>query len=435
MPQTLDKPLRVVNLSEDSAEIYIYGEIGESWYEGDGCVSARMFVAELAKIPDGVSLNVRINSPGGVISDGLAIYHQLKERGNVTCTIDGYACSAASMIACAGSKVCIPASGIMMIHNPIGMCWGGAEEMRTTATTLDVHRDACLAIYTAKTGKSAEEITAALDAETWMTGNEAIAFGICDELIDYAPESKVIEEKFAAKLKDRSKFTAIGWKFEKISAHTTAHDVFKSAIQSAAQETIQAAFPNVSPTQEPIEEEPQMTKEKEQETVEMIPKSEHEKTVAERDKLQGEFDALTSQMESFKAKATAEPEDLSERINLIRAVSPLLKSENPDFKEESLYALSPLEIKIVALTASGVDLEIDGKSDDYIAGHISGHFTAMQPKMTAATTETGSRLDGILATIRGSRTEASAQPESKGDTARQNRAQRIANNGKKKESN
>lgn len=429
MPQTLDKPLRVVNLSENSAEIYIYGEIGESWYEGDGCVSARMFVAELAKIPDGVSLNVRINSPGGVISDGLAIYHQLKERGNVTCTIDGYACSAASMIACAGSKVCIPASGIMMIHNPIGMCWGGAEEMRVTATTLDVHRDACLAIYTAKTGKSAEEITAALDAETWMTGNEAIAFGICDELIDYAPESKVIEEKFAAKLKDRKKFTALGWKFEKISAHATAHDVFKSAFQSAAQETIQAAFPNVSPTQEPIEEEPQMIKE--QETVEMIPKSEHEKTVAERDSLQAKLDAVTNQLESATAKANAEPEDLSERINLIRAVSPLLKSENPDFKEETLYALSPLEIKTVALAASEPNLDLKAKSADY----ISAYFDAMQPKMTAATTETGDRLDGILATIRGSRTEASAQPESKGDTARQNRAQRIATNGKKKESN
>jgi len=432
MPQTLDKPLRVVNLSENSAEIYIYGEIGESWSEGDGMISARDFVSELNQIPIGKSINVRIDSPGGVVYDGLTIYHRLKERSqDVTVTIDGLAGSAASFVACAGHKTRIPASGIAMVHDPIWAVYGNAKQMRQTASVLDVHSDAIASIYQAKTGRGLEEIKAILDAETWMTGVEAVAFGLCDELIDYVPVSKVIDERFAAKLTDRTKFTAIGWKFEKISAHATAHDVFKSAFQSAAQETIQAAFPNVSPTQEPIEEEPQMTKEKEQEAVETIPKSEHEKTVAERDKLQGEFDALTSQMESFKAKATAEPEDLSERINLIRAVSPLLKSENPDFKEETLYALSPLEIKTVALAASEPNLDLKAKSADY----ISAYFDAMQPKLTAATTETGSRLDGILATIRGSRTEASAQPESKGDTARQNRAQRIANNGKKKESN
>jgi len=410
MPQTLDKPLRVVNLSENSAEIYIYGEIGESWDEGDGMISARDFVSELNQIPIGKSINVRIDSPGGVVYDGLTIYHRLKERSqDVTVTIDGLAGSAASFVACAGHKTRIPASGIAMIHDPIWVVYGNAKQMRQTASVLDVHSDAIASIYQAKTGRGLEEIKAILDAETWMTGVEAVAFGLCDELIDYTPISKVIDERFAAKLKDRSKFTALGWKFEKISAHTV--------------------LPNVSPTQEPIEEEPQMTKE--QETVETIPKSEHEKTVAERDSLQAKLDAVTNQLESATAKANAEPEDLSERINLIRAVSPLLKSENPDFKEETLYALSPLEIKTVALAASEPNLDLKAKSADY----ISAYFDAMQPKLTAATTETGSRLDGILATIRGNRTEASAQPESKGDTARQNRAQRIANNGKKKESN
>src|SRR5207245_2693046 len=114
---------------------------------------------------------VRINSPGGSVGDGLAIYNSLaRRRADVTTFVDGYALSCASFIALAGNKVVIAENALMMIHNPWGYAQGDAREMRRMADMLDTHKRGMLTIYMEKTGKSEAELDRLLDDETWFTG-------------------------------------------------------------------------------------------------------------------------------------------------------------------------------------------------------------------------------------------------------------------------
>ncbi len=167
---------------EGPAQILIYDQIGKSWWDDSG-VAAKEFVEALGKIPDSRDIHVRINSPGGAIADGLAIYNALsRRRPHVTSFVDGYALSAASFIALAGKRVVIPENGIMMIHNPQGGVRGDSREMRKMAEILDTHKASLLSIYKEKTGKSESAISYALDSETWLTGKEAVDWGLADEV-------------------------------------------------------------------------------------------------------------------------------------------------------------------------------------------------------------------------------------------------------------
>lgn len=161
-------------------EILIYDQIGTDWF-GQSGVSAKEFAQALADIPATAPITVAINSGGGNVWDGLAIYHQLQQRQPyVTTRVDGVAASIASVIALAGSKVVMPENSLMMIHDPSGMVSGTAEELRSTADKLDQHAALLADIYAKKTGKTPEEIRQLMAAETWMTGKEAVAAGFAD---------------------------------------------------------------------------------------------------------------------------------------------------------------------------------------------------------------------------------------------------------------
>ncbi|MGL5061394.1 MAG: head maturation protease, ClpP-related [Microcoleus sp.] len=219
----------------EPAEIYIYGIIGDDWWDSDS-MSASRFANELAAIPKNQPINIRINSMGGAVGDGLAIYNLIKTRKNVTAIIDGYALSAASFIPLAASKVIAPISSIWMIHNASGMCWGTAEDMRSEADVLDTHNQVMTDIYIERTGKSAEEIKALLDAETWLTGTEAHDLGFADELMELddfesndsgesatAKATRIIPMQFAARATDdtRQKLAEHGWQFGRVAAIAT----------------------------------------------------------------------------------------------------------------------------------------------------------------------------------------------------------------------
>lgn len=160
-----------------AAEVYIYGEIG--WQ-----VTADQFVQDLREVAGPTTpLTVYINSPGGSVWDGLAIHNTLKRRtATVTVHIDGIALSMGSAIAMAGDFVVMPENALMMIHDPSWCAYGTAEEMRKQADVLDQIRDSLVGIYTAKTGKSAEDIAALMAEETWMTGAQAVEAGFADEV-------------------------------------------------------------------------------------------------------------------------------------------------------------------------------------------------------------------------------------------------------------
>jgi ATP-dependent Clp endopeptidase proteolytic subunit ClpP len=164
------------------AEILIYDQIGRDFWSGEGVV-AKEFAQELAKIPAARKITVGINSPGGSVHEGLAIYNLLSARRNqVTCRIDGLAASIASIIALAGSKLVMPASALLMIHDPSGICMGTADEMREMATALEKHKEALVNVYEEKTKKPRAEIEQAMKDETWFTAADAKAFGLVDDV-------------------------------------------------------------------------------------------------------------------------------------------------------------------------------------------------------------------------------------------------------------
>ena len=172
---------KIENKTADKAEIWIYEQIGEDFWSGGG-VTAKSFQKELSGIKAS-QIDLHINSPGGEVFAGVTIYNLLKQHpATVTSYIDGIAASIASVIALAGDKVIMAENALYMMHNPAGLVMGNAEDMRKMADVLDKIRGTMTGVYTGKTGKPDDEINAMLDAETWMTADEALDAGLIDEI-------------------------------------------------------------------------------------------------------------------------------------------------------------------------------------------------------------------------------------------------------------
>ncbi len=160
-------------------DLQIHGVIDGGWMDDAGVDSAAI-ISELNKHLDAKTIGARINSVGGSAFAGVAMYNALKNHpGEVTCTVEGLAASAASLVAMAGKTV-MGRGSMMMIHPPMAGVMGNAAEMRKTADILDKIQAGLSAIYTEKTGKSADDIKSLVDAETWMTADEAVATGFAD---------------------------------------------------------------------------------------------------------------------------------------------------------------------------------------------------------------------------------------------------------------
>lgn len=160
------------------SDLYLYGEVG-----GWGA-SAAEFIDALSTRKD-QRINLHIHSPGGSVFEGHAIFTALKSHpGGVTTWVDGIAASMASVIAMAGAPVKMASNAFLMIHNPWSQTAGGSEEMRKQADVLDKLKDSLVKIYAGKSGMSEEEISAAMDAETWFSAEEAVAFGLADEVFE-----------------------------------------------------------------------------------------------------------------------------------------------------------------------------------------------------------------------------------------------------------
>lgn len=162
-------------------EVFVYGEIG---YWG---VTANQFVLDLKAMDDGVSpVIVAFNSIGGDLFDGLAIHNALSRLGE-RCTgrVDALAASAASVAVCGAHRVVIAANAMLMIHNPWTYASGDAEDFRKVAQVLDQTMEAIIAAYKSKAPNIDEvELRRMVDAETWLTANEAVALGLADEVGD-----------------------------------------------------------------------------------------------------------------------------------------------------------------------------------------------------------------------------------------------------------
>lgn len=147
--------------------------------------SQRYFVDNLAGLTAEDTVNLYINCTGGSVKEAIGIYNVLQRcPATVNAYIDGFACSAASVIAMAADKVIMPRNTAMMIHNASGGAYGTANDLRKAADDLDVINRAAIQSYTMHAGDKlpAEELQKMLDAETWLTAEDCVKWGLADEL-------------------------------------------------------------------------------------------------------------------------------------------------------------------------------------------------------------------------------------------------------------
>lgn len=173
-------PLQVRAKSPGKAEISLYGAIGSSFFEDS--ISARQFSEELKKIDSSTKeIIVRINSPGGDVFDGIAIYNRIKQHpAKVTCIVDGLAASIASIIALAGDEVLMGEGALMMIHLPWTMTAGNRNDFENVIGRLLDVEEQMVSIYSKKTKLSRAEIKQMLEKETWMDSTQAVDMGFVD---------------------------------------------------------------------------------------------------------------------------------------------------------------------------------------------------------------------------------------------------------------
>ena len=171
------------NKSADSADIFIYGDItSEKWDETE--TTAKSFAEELKSF-GGADVNIHLNSSGGDCFQALAIHNVIKQyTGAVKISIEGLCASAATIIACGGSKVTIAANSLMMIHNPsVGMSgYFDESDILKVQNSLSAVKSSILTVYKVRTGKSNGELEKLMSAETWFTAEEAVENGFADEV-------------------------------------------------------------------------------------------------------------------------------------------------------------------------------------------------------------------------------------------------------------
>lgn len=188
-PEAKGKSVLALNTtSGGEAELLIYGPIGD-YFWGEG-VTAASVVEQLAGTTASV-INVRINSDGGVVTDGLAIYNALKQHpATINVTVDGVAASIASLIAMAGSTRRMHENTMLMLHGPQGGGWGFAGDLRERADQIDVYGRQMLVTYSGRAKNPADIETMLTDRrDHWLTASEALALGLISEVIpDVQPE-------------------------------------------------------------------------------------------------------------------------------------------------------------------------------------------------------------------------------------------------------
>lgn len=186
--------MRIVAAGDDRVTLLIFGNIGATWWD-DESVTAKSVIEQLQDFA-GAAIDVRINSYGGSVSDGIAIHNELRRHAKagrqINVTVEGAACSIASLIAAAGDTVTMPSNTLMMLHAPWGALWieGNAKLVREVseefASVLETMGKAMAASYARKSGRPADEFVAMWDTgkDYWYTAEEAKAMGLCDVIED-----------------------------------------------------------------------------------------------------------------------------------------------------------------------------------------------------------------------------------------------------------
>ena len=168
----------IQNKADNSADVYIFDEIGTYG------VTAQEFITDIKDLKN-TPINLRINSLGGDVFDGMAMYNVIKRReAKTTVYIEGIAASIATIIALGADEVVMAENSLFMIHNAWGGSMGEAKDMRKTADTLDKITGELTDIYRKKTGLSYDSLVDMMDEETWLNAQEAFNYGFIDTISD-----------------------------------------------------------------------------------------------------------------------------------------------------------------------------------------------------------------------------------------------------------
>lgn len=188
------------------ADVFIYGEITKYAWEEYGEVSSITFKNELDELGDGIeTINLYINSPGGSVFETMAIIAMLQRHpAKVISYIDGIGASCASVLPMISDKIIMYANSMLMVHNAWTYASGNAEQLRKAADDIERINQSMVQHYLTRAGDKLDEeiLKQLLDAETWLSADEAIEYGLCDEIISANNATACLDEKWMKEYKN-----------------------------------------------------------------------------------------------------------------------------------------------------------------------------------------------------------------------------------------
>ena len=276
---------------DGEVELSLYDEIGSFG------IGAKEFIAELKEHKD-QHIHLRINSPGGEIVEGSAIYNALtRHKGGLTVHIDALAASMASVIAMSGDPVYMSDNALLMIHNPWTLAAGEAKDLRKQADLLDTMKSNLIRAYQKKSGMEEKAIAKLMDEETWLDAVEAVALGFVDAIEDGIPAAASAKEM-------RARFD----NFAKAKMQNTViseAEVSAPAADPVVEETPVAAETVEAATDAPVVEEAEVV------AVEEVPVAEEAQAAVTSDSLVAKISDMAEKLAEVEARATAAEAELS----------------------------------------------------------------------------------------------------------------------------
>ncbi len=288
----------------NESELLLEGVIASSSWWGDE-VTPKAFKKELKQHTGDIT--VRINSPGGDVFAGVSIYNALVEHdGKVTVKVEALAASAASFVAMAGEDIIMLPGSMMMIHNPWTFAMGNKDELSKVVEMLEKTGDSIASIYVARTGKSEEEISELLAAETWMTAQEAVDLGFATEAQE--PKKPTVSDSIKNALSFASTVrNAVMQPAMSIKEKTDALKVEEINVSNTTKEPVKAAAEEPKTTDEPKAETP--TEVEKTETTEVTDE------VVEEDKSVKDKETIMTEQEKVAVAQVIEPKNQAEPTN------------------------------------------------------------------------------------------------------------------------
>lgn len=171
----------------DTADLDIYGDIAEKWWADDARTDSRSLSKQLEELGEVSQINVHINSYGGEVAEGLAIYNALRRHSaKIRTTCDGFACSIASVVFMAGDERAMSDASLLMIHNAWTSAYGAnAADLRKLADDMDTITQASKNAYMSRVSIDEEKLSELMDAESWILPADAVEMGFATEIEDF----------------------------------------------------------------------------------------------------------------------------------------------------------------------------------------------------------------------------------------------------------